>query len=135
MALAWIRELSPILIHIDLDKVGDFLKTDTHYRNQFETNTSGGLLKTSAREKWESDLFGGAYDKATGFERPKYGAQNVINDYKGVTGCIQYGDSYLVLKDVRLRCTLSPQDSGGIPAKRLAVLDYYAHVLAEHSDR
>ena len=30
----------------------------------------------------------------------------------------QYGDSYLVLKDLRLRCTLAPQDSGGLPAQR-----------------
>ena len=61
------------------------------------------------------------------------------------------GDSYIVLKDVRLRCTLSPQDSANLPARkplayltrsgkrfpvqrpRLAVLDYYAHVLLEPS--
>lgn len=34
---------------------------DTHYRNQFETKTSGGLLKPATREKWERDLFGGCY--------------------------------------------------------------------------
>ena len=34
-------------------QVGQFFVKDTHYRNQFETKTSGGLLKTSAREKWE----------------------------------------------------------------------------------
>ena len=28
MALAWIRELSPILVHIDLDNVGNFLKNE-----------------------------------------------------------------------------------------------------------
>ena len=36
--------------HIDEDSCAG---QDSHYRNQFETNTSGGLLKTSAREKWE----------------------------------------------------------------------------------
>jgi len=131
MALAWIRELAPLIVHIDLDKIGKFLKEDTHYRNQFETNTSGGLLKTSARVKWERGLFGESYDKAKNFERPKYGVQNVINDYRGVMGCVQYGDSYIVLKDVRLRCTLSPEDSANLPAKRLSVPDFYAHVLAE----
>ena len=93
MALSWVRELAPLIVHINLDKalgvvlakgqsdmierlwfkfanscsssladshgaaahwqVGQFFMKDTHYRNQFETKTSGGLLKTSAREKWE----------------------------------------------------------------------------------
>ena len=76
MVLSWIRELAPLIVHINLDKamslvnscgsnfedspgaaaqwqVGQFFMKDTHYRNQFETKTSGGLLKTSAREKWE----------------------------------------------------------------------------------
>mmetsp|Transcript_16236 Transcript_16236/g.28362 ORF Transcript_16236/g.28362 Transcript_16236/m.28362 type:complete len:656 (-) Transcript_16236:95-2062(-) len=135
MCLSWIRELAPILVHLNLDKVGEFLLEDSHYRNQFETNTSSGLLKTSARERWERGLFGTSYDRATAFERPKYGVQNIWNDPLGVQGAIQYGDSYLILKDVRLRCTLSPQDSANLPARRLAVLDYYAHVMAEYSDK
>merc|ERR1712190_461582 len=64
----------------------------------------------------------------------KYGVQNVMNDYRGVVKCAQYGDSYLVLKDVRLRCTFSPEDSANLKAERLAVLDFYAHVLNEYSD-
>jgi hypothetical protein len=135
MCLAWIRELSPIIIHINLDKVMPVLLDDTHYRNQFETNTSSGLLKPTIRVKWENKLFGPAYDDAEGFHRPKYGVQNVWNDHRGVMGCKQYGDSYIVLKDIRLRCTLSPQDSGNLDSKRLAVLDYYAHVLLEYSDK
>jgi len=31
----------------------------------------------------------------------------------GVVKARQYGDSYLVLKDVRLRCTMCSTDSGG----------------------
>jgi len=135
MCLAWIRELSPIIIHTNLDKIGKFLKEDTHYRNQFETNKSSGLLNLPVRVKWEKLLFGDAYNDAKPFDRPKYGVQNVWNDYRGVIGCKQYGDSYIVLKDVRLRCTLSPCDSGNLRANRLAVLDYYAHVLAEYSDK
>ncbi|CAE7250909.1 cal-1 [Symbiodinium sp. CCMP2456] len=135
MALSWVRELAPLLVHINLDKVGQFFMQDTHYRNQFETKTSGGLLKTSAREKWERGLFGTAYDGARPAERPKYGVQNIWNDPRGVVGARQYGDSYIVLKDIRLRCTLSPQDSANLPARRLAVLDYYAHVLLEYSDK
>eukprot|EP00933_Yihiella_yeosuensis_P047204 TRINITY_DN42925_c0_g1_i1.p1 TRINITY_DN42925_c0_g1~~TRINITY_DN42925_c0_g1_i1.p1 ORF type:complete len:581 (-),score=134.57 TRINITY_DN42925_c0_g1_i1:196-1938(-) len=135
MCLAWIRELAPLIVHINLDKIGQFLVDDTHYRNQFETNTSGGLLKTSAREKWERSLFGTSYDNATAFQRPKYGVQSIWNDPRGVMGAKQYGDSYFVLKDVRLRCTLSPQDSANLPARRLSVLDFYAHVFAEYSDK
>jgi hypothetical protein len=137
MALAWIRELAPIIVHVKLDKLGEFLLKDDHYRNQFETNTSSGLLKTSARIKWEKGLFGSAYDPNTTkhFDRPKYGVQNIWNDPRGVVGCLQYGESYLVLKDVRLRCTMSPEDSANLPAKKLAVPDYYAHVLQEYSDK
>eukprot|EP00439_Symbiodinium_sp_Y106_P058607 s1139_g8.t1 len=102
MTMAWIRELAPV------------------------------------RTKWERSLFGDAYENAEPFHRPKYGVLNVWslcrtlyrcerccviyapNDPQGVYGCQQYGDSYLVLKDVRLRCTLAPQDSGGLQAQRLA---------------
>lgn len=134
MTLAWIRELAPIIVHLNLDKMLQFMESDTHYRNQFETATSGGLLKPAVREKWERDLFAGHYDNAQGKDRPKYGVQNVMNDFRGVVRCAQYGDSYVVLKDVRLRCTFSPEDSANLKAERLAVLDYYAHVLNEYSD-
>ena len=62
MTLAWIRELSPIIIHLNIDTMIGALGNDTHYRNQFETACSGGLLKPAVREKWERDLFTGAYD-------------------------------------------------------------------------
>jgi len=48
--------------------------------------------------------------------------------------CTQYGDSYFILKDARLRCTFSPEDSANMKAERLAVLDFYAHVLNEYSE-
>mmetsp|Transcript_7287 Transcript_7287/g.20664 ORF Transcript_7287/g.20664 Transcript_7287/m.20664 type:complete len:645 (+) Transcript_7287:57-1991(+) len=134
MALAYIRELAPILLHVNLDKMMPFFEKDTHYRNQFETATSGGLLKPEVRVRWERDLFGGCYDSASGFERCKYGVLNAMNDHRGVVKCKQYGDSYLVLKDVRLRCTFSPEDSANLKAERLAVLDYYGHVLNEYSN-
>jgi len=134
LTLAWIRELAPILLHIDVDKMLPHMERDTHYRNQFETKTSGGLLKPTVREKWERDLFQGSYEKAQGCHRPKYGVQNVMNDFRGVVKAKQYGQSYLILKDVRLRCTFSPEDSANLKADRLAVLDFYAHVLNEYSE-
>lgn len=133
--LSWIRELAPIIVHINLDKIGPFLEKDDHYRNQFETAQLGGLMNTKVREKWEKDLFGNTYKDAKAFDRPKYGVQNIWNDYRGVLGAKQYGDSYLVLKDVRLRCTFAPEDSANLQAKRLSVLDFYGHVLNEYSDK
>lgn len=135
MTLSYIREFAPILIHVNLTKMINFFEKDTHYRNQFETHSSGGLLKPLVREKWEKDLFGDAYKGAKGFDRPKYGVLNAMNDHRGVVKCSQYGDSYIVLKDVRLRSTFSPEDSANLKAERLAVLDYYAHVLQEYSDK
>eukprot|EP00930_Biecheleria_cincta_P100161 TRINITY_DN91776_c0_g1_i1.p1 TRINITY_DN91776_c0_g1~~TRINITY_DN91776_c0_g1_i1.p1 ORF type:complete len:632 (+),score=108.65 TRINITY_DN91776_c0_g1_i1:34-1896(+) len=134
LTLAWIRELAPVIVHLNLDKMLQFMERDTHYRNQFETASSGGLLKPAVREKWERDLFGGCYDRASGFERPKYGVQNVMNDPRGVVKCAQYGDSYCILKDARLRCTFSPEDSANLKADKLAVLDFYGHVLSNYDD-
>lgn len=135
VTLSYIRELAPVIVHINLDKMLQYLENDTNYRNQFETNTSGGLLKPKVREKWESDLFGKHYDQAKGPERPKYGVQNVMNDPRGVRKCKQYGDSYVTLKNARLRCTFAPEDSANLKSEKLAVLDFYAHVLFEYSDQ
>eukprot|EP00928_Gymnodinium_smaydae_P011787 TRINITY_DN14316_c0_g1_i1.p1 TRINITY_DN14316_c0_g1~~TRINITY_DN14316_c0_g1_i1.p1 ORF type:complete len:500 (-),score=113.16 TRINITY_DN14316_c0_g1_i1:34-1533(-) len=133
--LTWLRDLAPVIVMVNLDKVGEFFETDTHYRNQFETKSSCGLLNTGVRDRWERELFGGCYDGAEPFERPKYGVLDVMNDHRGVICARQYGDSYMHLRDVRLRATFAPQDSGGIRGSRLAVLDQYAHVLLEYSDR
>jgi len=136
MALAWIREMAPIIIHVNLMKYGRFLKDDTHYRNQFEVGGGEGLRSLQVRREWEHGLFGDAYDRAQGKERVKYGVQNVWNDYRGDVGCEQYGNSYLVLKNVRLRCTLAPEDSGSnVLMDELAVPDYYAHVLLGYSNK
>ncbi|CAK9001930.1 Hypothetical protein (Fragment) [Durusdinium trenchii] len=134
--LDWIQDLAPVVVHVHLDRVGAFLEVDEFYRNQFETKTSCGALdpENRTRQNWENVLFGGAYDGAKPFDRPKYGALSVMNDYRGVISARQYGDSYLVLKDVRLRCTFAGTDSGGISSSRLAVLDKYAHVLSEYQD-
>lgn len=134
--LDWIQDLAPVVVHVHLDRVGAFLEVDEFYRNQFETKTSCGALdpENRTRHNWENALFGHAYNEAKPFDRPKYGALSVMNDYRGVISARQYGDSYLVLKDVRLRCTFAGTDSGGISSSRLAVLDKYAHVLSEYNE-
>lgn len=132
--LNWVQDLAPVVVHVNIDTVGPFMEIDEYYRNQFETKTSCGLNSNDVRTSWERDLFGESYNDAKPFDRCKYGALNVTNDYRGVTSALQYGDSYLVLKDVRLRCTFAATDSGGISGSRLAVLDKYAHVLQEYAD-
>lgn len=132
--LSWVRDFAPVIVHFWFDKMCKFLLEDTHYRSQFETGSSCGLNNREVRERWERDLFQGAYDGCRDFERPKYGVLNVHNDYRGVVRAKQYGDCYMVLKDFRLRTTFSPEDSANLKAERLACLDYYAHVLNEYTD-
>lgn len=132
--LAWIRDQAAVIIHVDLARFGEKLAADTHYRNQFETGSSGGCLSTDTRTSWEADLFGDAYDGATSFDRCKYGVLNVTNDPRGVRAAHSYGSSYLLLRNVRLRTTFSARDSGGERIENLATIDYYAHVLEQYED-
>lgn len=136
MTLQWIREEAPIIIQVNLDKFCAALNVDSHYRNQFETGLTGGCDDIRKRAQWETDLFMGSYDTPDVLpaHRVKYGVINVMNDYRGVSGTEAYGDSYLVLKNVRLRCTFAPQDSANLKADKLAVLDYFGHELLEYTD-
>jgi hypothetical protein len=111
------------------------LAGDTHYRSQFETRTSGGLIDLKKRNEWEKALFGGAYDGCVPIDRPKYGVANVVNDPRGIKSARRYGDCFLELSPaVRRRCTFSGADSGGIADSRLATCHYYAHVLLNDYD-
>lgn len=131
--LRYIRTEAPIIVHVNVDNCMKFFLSDTHYRNQFETNTSNGTLNHSIRKQWEDRLFNNIYKNSDGFERVKYGVLNVINDPNGVQCCSQYGDSYLVLKDARLRCTFAAKDSSCADVIPSSV-EHYAHTLAEFSD-
>jgi len=93
-----------------------------------------GTLNAAMRSQWERDLFGGAYDDAAPADRPKYGVLDVMNDHQGCLCAQQYGDSYFVLKNTRLRCTFAPEDSGGMCSDKLAVVDQYAHVLLQYGE-
>jgi hypothetical protein len=131
-----IRESAPVIIHIDVPKVLELLVEDSHYRSLFETKTSNGHTDRYARKSWEHALFGEAYDKATPFERCKYGVPNLSGSYYGVSAADSYGDSYLLLKKkVRRRITITDMDSsdcdGGLPPGTPA---HFAHVLATFSD-
>lgn len=121
---------------MNLDKVLRHLVKDTHYRNQFETLTSGGTLNQKVRTNWESRLFNQIYDKSKPFDRVKYGSLNVVNDPTGIRCCAQYGDSFLLLKqEVRYRTTFAWKDSGSSDVKELACCEYYCHVLCQYTDK
>jgi len=136
--LRYIRLRAPIIIHVDLDTVLEPLLKDRYFRNQFETKTSKGVLDANhhSRKVWEHTMFKGLYDHALPFERVKYGSINVTNDPIGVSACHQYGDSYLVLKDVRFRTTFCACDSStkGLTVNDMATCEHYAHVLNQYDD-
>lgn len=89
------------------------LKQDGVYRSQFETGTSNGGLTAHVggdRWKWESRIFGGAYDATVPGERPKYGALNFRQQPTG--GAPRFGSSYFRLKkSVSRRTTFCHPDS------------------------
>jgi hypothetical protein len=136
--LKYIRDEAPIIIHLKLDQDGrlDKMLKDPHYRNQFETKSSNGSYDSnhSQRIAWEDRLFNKVYNDATPFQRPKYGCLNIVKDPKGIKSAYHYGDSYFVLKLVRLRCSFTDQDSSASGCE-LSSCEYYNHVLLRYNDQ
>lgn len=96
----------------------DALATGGVYLSQFVTGTSNGGLTAHAggdRFRWESALFGGAYDDADPDLRPKYGA---LNHRRRATGASsRFGSSYIRLAAHTLaRTTFCYPDSFDDPA-------------------
>lgn len=117
--MRYLRDEAPLIMHVNISKTLGFLVNDTHYRNQFETATSGGCLSTSARTNWEDRLYNNLYHSSSGYERVKYGVLNLTSDPHGVQCCSQYGESYMVLKNCRLRSSFADMDSSS-PSTTLA---------------
>lgn len=136
--LWYIKMLAPIVVHVDLDTVLEPLLSDRYLRNQFETKTSKGAMEPDHRSRrvWEHAMFHGAYDHSSPFERVKYGSINITNDPHGIKACLPYGDSYLVLKNVRFRTTFCSTDSStkGLSVHDMATCEHYAHVLNQYAD-
>ncbi|KAJ1558685.1 hypothetical protein HK096_007394 [Nowakowskiella sp. JEL0078] len=132
--ISYLRLEAPLIIHFKTKGILGLLAKDTHYRNQFETSTSGGMLSNPTRITWEDRLFNKLYPHdCKPMERVKYGVLNVVSDPRGVQICSGYGDSHLILKNSRLRATFSDQDTSS-PSCSLATCEHYAHVLSKYSD-
>lgn len=93
--------------------VVEALADDGRYLSQFVTAISNGGLTAHPggdRWRWESRMFGGAYDDADPHERPVYGALDHRRRPGG--GAPRFGSSYLLLTDAVLsRCTFCYPDS------------------------
>lgn len=80
------------------------LADDGIYHSQFVTGTSNGGLTAfpgGDRWRWESRIFGGAYDSAPPGERPVYGALNFRRKAGG--GAPRFGSAHLRLTTEALR--------------------------------
>ncbi|MEZ0112794.1 hypothetical protein ABH920_006818 [Catenulispora sp. EB89] len=74
------------------------LATAGVYRSQFVTGTSNGGLTAHPggdRWRWESRIFGGAYDSAPAEERPVYGALDFRGKHVGAAP--RFGSAHFVL--------------------------------------
>ncbi|WP_433341271.1 DUF3626 domain-containing protein [Streptomyces sp. CA-253872] len=94
------------------------LAADGSYRSQYVTGTSNGGLTAypgGDRHRWESRIFGGAYDSAPPAERPVYGALD--DGTRGPFGAApRFGSSYLRLRPEALhRATFCYPDSAAEP--------------------
>ncbi|NIK21900.1 DUF3626 domain-containing protein [Paenibacillus lupini] len=84
----------------DMKSVAEALLEQGIYKSQFETQISNGSVSAfpgGARDVWERDLFGGAYQLAgvTHSERPKYGALDVMYHSDGPSP--RFGSCYFLL--------------------------------------
>lgn len=103
---------------------------DGVYRSQFVTGTSNGGLTAHPggdRWRWESRIFGGAYDRADPAERPVYGALDHRRDPVGAAP--RFGSAHVRLTaEATARATFCHPDSYAEPtlfgtAARFALLD------------
>ncbi|WEO93837.1 DUF3626 domain-containing protein [Streptomyces sp. FXJ1.172] len=94
------------------------LARDGAYHSQYVTGTSNGGLTAHPggdRTRWESRIFGGAYDDAPPVERPVYGALDFRRQVVGAAP--RFGSSHLRLTGAVLeRATFCYPDSAAEPA-------------------
>ncbi|MBN2983838.1 MULTISPECIES: DUF3626 domain-containing protein [Cohnella] len=128
-ALAKLRKHARIALHFHPDRldsrmmtVAESLLAEGKYKSQFETKLSNGSLTAfpgGERDRWENDLFEGAYhsqERADG-ERPKYGALDLTLRPDGPAS--RFGSCYFLLSPkVSRRSTYTYLDSHQNPKEK-----------------
>ncbi|GGD60298.1 hypothetical protein GCM10010911_17720 [Paenibacillus nasutitermitis] len=105
-----------------MNSVAQALLEQGIYKNQFETHISNGSVSAysgGARDLWEKQMFGGAYqlDGVTNSQRPKYGALDVMLHPDGPAP--RFGSCYFILSPkVSHRCTYTYLDSHQDPKEK-----------------
>lgn len=114
----------------------DLMARDGVYRSQFETGTGNGGLTAHPggdRWRWESRIFGGAYDDAPPAQRPKYGSLNFRR--RRIGGSPRFGSAHLRLAaPVLARTTFCYPDSFFQPRRFGVAASLSALITAALSD-
>ncbi|MFF4707942.1 DUF3626 domain-containing protein [Streptomyces sp. NPDC001288] len=113
------------------------LARDGVYHSQFVTGTGNGGLTAHPggdRRRWESRIFGGAYDDAEPAERPVYGALNFRRQVVGAAP--RFGSSHLRLTGpVLRRATFCYPDSAAEPTDFGVAAGTHLLALAEEDEQ
>jgi len=113
------------------------LAGDGVYHSQFVTGTSNGGLTAHPggdRHRWESRIFGGAYDDAAAAERPVYGALDFRRQTVGAAP--RFGSSHFRLTGAVLaRTTFCYPDSAAEPGDFGVAAGMSLIALAEADER
>ncbi len=103
------------------------LARDGVYRSQFETGTSNGGLTAHPggdRWRWESRIFGGAYDDASPALRPRYGALDTRRSPYGAAP--RFGSAHLRLAGHTLERTTFCFPDSALEPRHFATATAYA---------
>ena len=93
-----------VTLNFQPERVVAALAREGRYRSQFETGTSNGGLTAHPggdRWRWESRIFGGAYDDTAPAMRPVYGSLNL--QHRDVGASPRFGSAHLRLTEAALR--------------------------------
>jgi len=128
-ASAKLKTHARVAVHFHPDRpdptmksVAEALLEQGYYKSQFETKLSNGSVSAypgGARDVWERNMFGGAYQSngSTNRERPKYGALDVMLRPEGPSP--RFGSCYFLLSpDVSSRCSYTYLDSHQDPKEK-----------------
>ena len=97
---------------------------DGRFKNQFETNTSGGALNSDIRKKATKQLFGkGSIKNPSDYEKYGYVGHKSFIDDLHESGTSQYGDTIVRFDKDKLRgkVTYTVDDSLGLAYNKLTV--------------